>query len=93
MPPMCRNIRRLYNYDPPATGDEVRDAATQFVRKVSGFRSPSKTNAAAFDRAVDEVAAATARLLDSLVTDAAPRDRAADHARARARSADRYGVE
>lgn len=90
---MCRNIKRLFNYDPPATAHEVRDATTQFVRKVSGFRSPSKANAVAFDRAVDEVAAATAGLLDSLVTQAAPRDRAADLAKARARSAERYGAE
>ncbi len=87
---MCRNIRRLFNHEPPATEEEMKDAATQFVRKVSGFRSPSKANAAVFDRAVDEVAAATMRLVEGLVTDAPPRDRAADATKARAGTSARY---
>jgi hypothetical protein len=82
---MCRNIRPLYNFEPPATDDEVRDAALQYVRKVSGFTKPSMANAEAFDRAVDAVAQATAELLGELTTAAAPKDRAAEAAKARAR--------
>jgi hypothetical protein len=89
---MCRNIRTLFNFAPPATPDEVRAAALQFVRKVAGFNSPSKVNQAAFDRAVDEVAAASATLLAGLVTHAEPRDRATEAAKARARSAERFGT-
>lgn len=87
---MCRNIRRLYNVDPPATDREVRDAASQFVRKVSGYRQPWRANETAFDRAVDAVAGAVHELMDSLVTSAPPRDRAADAARAQIRAAKRY---
>ncbi|MEZ5316057.1 MAG: DUF2277 domain-containing protein [Vicinamibacterales bacterium] len=86
---MCRNIRTLFNFDPPATDEEVRAAAVQFVRKVSGFTRPSRANEAAFDRAVDEVTATARRLVDSLVTPAAPRDREVEAARARARFAKR----
>ncbi|HXV57405.1 MAG TPA: DUF2277 domain-containing protein [Gaiellaceae bacterium] len=82
---MCRNIRTLYNFEPPATEDEVRAAAVQYVRKISGFTRPSQANAEAFERAVDAVAAASSRLLDELVTAAAPRDRDAEAAKARAR--------
>lgn len=88
---MCRNIRPLFNFDPPATDDDVRAASLQFVRKLSGFTRPSKANEAAFERAVDEIAAAARRLLDSLVTTAPPRDREEWSARARARAAERYG--
>ena len=88
---MCRNIRPLYNFDPPATDDEVRAAALQFVRKVSGFTKPSATNAAAFERAVDAVAEASLRLLDELVTAAPTRDREVEAAKARARSLERFG--
>ena len=87
---MCRNIRQLHNFEPPATSDEVQAAALQYVRKVSGAARPSKANEDAFDRAVQEVAVATARLLDSLVTTAAPKDRETEAAKARARSAARY---
>ncbi|CAA9376942.1 MAG: COGs COG0840 [uncultured Nocardioidaceae bacterium] len=87
---MCRNIRQLHNFEPPATSDEVQAAALQYVRKVSGAAKPSKANEEAFDRAVHEVAVATARLLDSLVTTAAPKDREVEAAKARARSAARY---
>ena len=87
---MCRNIRQLHNFEPPATSDEVQAAALQYVRKVSGAAKPSKANEEAFDRAVHEVAVATARLLDSLVTTAAPKDRETEAAKARARSAARY---
>jgi hypothetical protein len=87
---MCRNIRVLYNFDPPASEEEVRAAALQYVRKISGATKPSQANAAAFERAVDEVAAASQRLLDALVTKAAPRDREVEAARARARAAARY---
>ena len=87
---MCRNIRTLFNFDPPATDDEVRAASIQFVRKLSGFTKPSQANAAAFDQAVDEVAVVARRLLDSLVTSSTPRDREEWAARARARAADRY---
>ena len=87
---MCRNIRQLHNFEPPATDEEVRAAALQYVRKISGFSKPSKANAEAFERAVDEVAATSARLLDELVTSAPPKDREAEAAKARARSAERY---
>jgi hypothetical protein len=89
---MCRNINTLHNYEPPATPEEVRDAALQYVRKISGASKPSKANEAAFSRAVDEVAAATSRLIDSLVTSAPPKDREREAARARARSAARFGA-
>lgn len=88
---MCRNIRTLYNFDPPATDEETRAAALQFVRKISGFNKPSRANEEAFDRAVEEVAAAARKLLDSLVTHAEPRDREVEAARARARAAQRFG--
>jgi hypothetical protein len=89
---MCRNIRPLYNFEPPATHDEVQAAALQFVRKISGSTKPSQANAAAFDRAVQEVAAASARLLDALVTTAPPKDREVEAAKARERAALRYGT-
>ena len=89
---MCRNIHTLFNFDPPATEDEVRGAAEQYVRKISGFSKPSQANADAFARAVDEVAAASARLLGSLVTTAAPKDREVEAARARARAAKRFAA-
>jgi hypothetical protein len=88
---MCRNIRTLFNFEPPATELEIRDASLQFVRKLSGFNVPSQRNAQAFDRAVEDVAAAARTLIDSLVTLAEPRVRAVDLARARARSAARFG--
>jgi hypothetical protein len=88
---MCRNIRPLYNFEPPATEDEIRAAAVQFVRKISGFATPSSANEAAFNRAVDEVALASATLLGSLVTPAVPRNRELEAAKARARSARRFG--
>jgi hypothetical protein len=87
---MCRNIRPLFNFDPSATDAEIRDAALQFVRKVSGSGRPSKANAAAFERAVDEVADSVRRLLDDLVTTAAPKDRAVEAVKARQRSARRW---
>ena len=87
---MCRNIRPLFNFDPPATEDEVRAAALQFVRKVSGFTRPSKVNEPAFELAVDEVAAAATRLITALETVAPPKNREEEAAKARARSADRY---
>jgi hypothetical protein len=89
---MCRNIRTLYNFEPPATEEEVRAAALQYVRKVSGFNKPSQANAEAFDRAVDEVAAASARLLDHLVTSAPPKDREVEAAKRKARAAERYAA-
>jgi hypothetical protein len=89
---MCRNIHTLYNFDPPATDEEVRAAALQYVRKVSGFTKPSQANEAAFARAVDEVTEATARLLAALTTSAPPKDREREAARARARAAERYGT-
>ena len=89
---MCRNIHTLYNFEPPATEDEIRGAALQYVRKVSGFTKPSQANEAAFDAAVDEVADATRRLLDALVTTAAPKDREVEAERARARAAVRFGT-
>jgi hypothetical protein len=88
---MCRNIKTLHNFEPPATEDEVRAAALQYVRKVCGSQKPSQANEAAFERAVDEVAAITTRLLDELVTSAAPRDRDVEAARARARAEKRFG--
>jgi hypothetical protein len=87
---MCRNIHTLFNFDPPATEDEVRAAALQYVRKVSGFTKPSKANEAAIERAVQDVARATQHLLDALVTNAAPKDREVEAERARARAATRY---
>jgi hypothetical protein len=89
---MCRNIRPLSNFAPPATDDEVQAAALQYVRKISGSTRPSQANAEAFDRAVAEVAAASARLLDALVTTAPPRDRAVEAEKARVRAAARYGT-
>jgi hypothetical protein len=89
---MCRNIKPLFNFDPPVTHDEIRAASLQFVRKVSGFAAPSKANAAAFDRAVDEVSAVVGRLLRSLETSAAPRNREVEAAKARARAATRFGT-
>jgi hypothetical protein len=89
---MCRNIRTLHNFEPPATEEEVRDAALQFVRKLSGFSKPSQANAEVFARAVDEVAEASSRLLASLVTNAAPRDREREAERAKARAAQRFGA-
>lgn len=90
MADMCRNIRTLANFEPPATSEEIRASALQFVRKLSGSSKPSKANEAVFARAVDEVTAAAERLIRSLHTSAAPRDRAAEAAKARARSAERY---
>lgn len=87
---MCRNIRVLFNFDPPATHEEVRAASLQFVRKVSGFTKPSKANQEAFARAVEEVSDAAERLLSSLVTSAPPRDREVEAAKARARAAQRF---
>lgn len=87
---MCRNIRTLFNFDPPATDEEVRAAALQFVRKISGFTKPSQANQAAFDQAVDEVTASAGRLLRSLRTNATPRNREEWAARAKARAAQRY---
>jgi hypothetical protein len=87
---MCRNIKTLFNFDPPATEMEIRDASLQFVRKLSGVRVPSRANQAAFDKAVDEVAASTRRLIDALVTSADPRTREHAAARARERSAARF---
>jgi hypothetical protein len=87
---MCRNIRTLFNFDPPVTDEEIRAAALQFVRKVSGFAKPSKTNEAAFLAAVGEIAAASRKLLDSLETNALPRDREESAAKARARAAYRF---
>ncbi len=89
---MCRNIRTLHNFEPPATEDEVRAAALQYVRKISGATKPSRANAEAFDRAVEEVAAASERLLESLVTTAPPKDREIEAAKRRARAAERYAA-
>jgi hypothetical protein len=88
---MCRNIKTLFNFDPPATELEIRDASLQFVRKLSGFNAPSKANAEAFDRAVQDIAASARTLIDALVTTAQPRDRDVEAARARARAAERFG--
>ena len=87
---MCRNIKTLFNFDPPATDEEIRSASVQFVRKLSGFTNPSRANEAAFDRAVDDVSRIARRLIDSLVTTAEPRDRDEVAARARARVAARF---
>jgi hypothetical protein len=89
---MCRNIRTLYNFEPPATAAEVQASAVQYVRKVSGFSKPSQANAEAFDRAVADVAEITARLLGELVTNAPPKDREVEAAKARARAAERYAA-
>jgi hypothetical protein len=89
---MCRNIHTLFNYEPPATEEEIRDAALQYVRKISGFTKPSRANEAVFERAVDAVADATGRLVRELVTTAAPKDREEVAARARARAAERYAT-
>ena len=91
--PMCRSIKTLFNFEPPATEEEVRSASLQFVRKLSGFHTPSKANAAAFDHAVQEVAAVAGRLIASLVTTAEPRDRAVEAARAKARGAARFAAQ
>ena len=89
---MCRNIHTLYNFEPPATNEEIRDASLQYVRKISGFSKPSQANAEAFARAADEVAAASKRLLDQLVTSASPKDREVEAERARARAAKRFAA-
>ena len=88
---MCRNIRTLHNFEPPSTEDEIRSAAVQYVRKVSGMQKPSQANETAFERAVEAVADATRRLLDELVTSASPRDREVEAARRQARAAERFG--
>ena len=88
---MCRNIKTLHNFRPPATAEEIRASSLQFVRKLSGFARPSKANQAAFDRAVDEVAQSVHQLLDALVTNAPPRDRAVEAVKAKARAAERFG--
>jgi hypothetical protein len=90
---MCRNIKPLYNFDPPVTGDEVRAASLQFVRKITGFSKPSQANERAFLAAVDEIAAASSRLLDSLETSGRPKNREEEAAKAKARSAVRFGTE
>ena len=90
---MCRNIKTLFNFEPPASDEEIRAASLQFVRKLSGFNTPSKANQAAFERAVEDVAATARVLVDALVTTAEPRDREVEAARARARSAARFGTE
>ena len=89
---MCRNIKTLFNFAPPATDEEIRGASLQFVRKLSGFNKPSRANEAAFNRAVEEVAAVARNLLDSLVTSAEPRDREVEAMRDRARAAERFGT-
>lgn len=89
---MCRNIKTLFNFDPPATEEEVRAASLQFVRKLSGFHEPSKVNETAFDEAIEEVAAVAQRLLDRLVTQAEPRNREIEAAKAHARAAERFGT-
>lgn len=89
---MCRNIKQLYNFKPHATSDEVQAAALQFVRKVSGFQKPSAANVAAFNRAVEDIAHAASHLLEDLVTQAVPRNRDIEAAKARARSAQRFGA-
>jgi hypothetical protein len=88
---MCRNIRTLYNFEPPASEDEVHGAALQYVRKISGFTRPSQANAEAFERAVEEVTEISRRLLEQLTTNAPPKDREVEAAKARARAAERYG--
>ncbi len=89
---MCRNIKTLFNFDPPVNAEEIRAASLQFVRKISGFNKPSKTNEAAFQSAIDEVAAAAARLLHSLETTAPPKNREEEAAKAKARAAERYSA-
>ena len=89
---MCRNIKTLFNFDPPATDEEIRAASLQFVRKLTGFNAPSKANAAAFERAIDEVAATARRLIDSLSTTATPRNREEVAAAAKARAAERFSL-
>src|SRR5437867_1627510 len=89
---MCRNIKILFNFDPPATDEEIRGAALQFVRKLTGFNAPSKANAAAFERAIDEVAATARRLIDALSTTATPRNREEVAAAAKARAAERFSL-
>lgn len=89
---MCRNIKTLFNFEPPATSDEVQAASLQFVRKISGFTRPSKSNEEAFELAVERIAAVAQELLDSLVTTAEPRDREVEAQRARARAAERFGL-
>ena len=89
---MCRNIKTLFNFDPPATDEEIRAASLQFVRKLSGFNEPSRANEKAFNRAIEEVAAVARRLIDSLETHAPPKNRDEEAARARARSAERFGT-
>jgi hypothetical protein len=89
---MCRNIHTLYNFEPSATNEEIRDASLQYIRKISGFTKPSQANAEAFARAVDEVAAASKRLIDQLVTSAPPKDREVEAERARARAAKRFAT-
>ena len=89
---MCRNIKTLFNFEPPATDEEIRNASLQFVRKLSGFNKPSKVNEAAFQQAIDDIAAASRQLIDSLVTTADPRDREIEADRARRRSAERFGT-
>ena len=89
---MCRNIKTLFNFEPPATDDEIRAASLQFVRKLSGFNKPSKANEAAFEKAIDDVAAIARTLIDSLITTAEPRDREIEAERARLRNAERFGT-
>ena len=89
---MCRNIKTLFNFDPPATDEEIQAASVQFVRKLSGFTQPSKANEASFDRAVEEVAVVARRLIDSLVTTAEPKNREEVAAQAKARAAERFGA-
>jgi len=89
---MCRNIKTLFNFEPPATELEIRDASLQFVRKLSGFSVPSKANETAFDQAVADIAAVARRLIDSMVTTAEPKDRAVEAEKAKARSAERFGA-
>jgi len=89
---MCRNIKTLFNFDPPASDEEIWAASLQFVRKLSGFNKPSRANEAAFNRAIEEVVGVARNLLDSLVTSAGPRDREVEAARARARAAERFGT-
>ena len=89
---MCRNIHTLYNFEPPATSEEIRDASLQYVRKISGFTKPSRANEEAFARAVDEVASASKRLLEQLVTSAPPKDREVEAERSRARAAKRFAA-
>ena len=89
---MCRNIKILFNFDPPVTDDEIRAASIQFVRKISGFQKPSKANEAAFHAAIDEVAAASTRLLRSMETNAPPKNREEEAAKAKARAAERFGA-